>query len=101
MPYYTIHALDAPGKASARSEARPSHRARLREHDYDVTVRIGGPLLNDRGDMCGTLLVIEADDKAKVVEFLQGDPYSQAGVYERVEIHEFNWGLGKPEVDHG
>ena len=101
MPFFTIHALDGPGKAAARAEARPSHRARLREHDHDLTVRVGGPLLDEQGDMCGTLLVVEAEDKSKVVAFLQEDPYSQSGVYQTVEIHEFNWGLGQPEVANG
>lgn len=101
MTYFVVHALDAPGKSDARQAARPTHRARLREHDHPLTVHIGGPLLDDAGNMCGTMLVIEAEDESDVGRYLAGDPYRKAGVYESVSIHRFNWGLGQPEVQNG
>ena len=101
MPYYVVHALDAPGKKEAREKARPAHRARLREHTYDLKVHVGGPLLDHTGRMCGTLLIIEAENKRSVTEFLFDDPYTEAGVYGTVEFHEFNWGLGQPEGANG
>ena len=101
MPYYVVHALDAPGMSEARAAARPAHRARLRRHHHDLKVHVGGPLLNDGGEMCGTMLVIEADSAAVVFDYLSGDPYSEAGVYETVQLHEFKWGLGQPEESNG
>lgn len=101
MPYFVVHALDAPGKAKVRAEARPAHRARLRDHDHPLKVHIGGPLLDDAGEMCGTMLIIEAEDKEAVGHYLAGDPYSKAGVYGRVEVHGYNWGLGQPEAQDG
>lgn len=96
MPYYVVHALDAPGKADARAENRPAHRARLRAHDHPLTVHIGGPLLDHAGVMCGTMLVVEAGDRAAVERYIAGDPYALAGVYASVGIHEYAWGLGPP-----
>ncbi len=93
MAYFIVHALDAPGKAEVRAANRPAHRARLRSHDHPLIVRIGGPMLNDSGEMCGTALIIEADDKHIVSEFLDGDPYAKAGVYQQIDIHPFAWGL--------
>lgn len=101
MPFFVVHALDAPGKAAARSANRPTHRARLRQHDYPLAVRIGGPLLDDAGQMCGTMLVIEAPNRKEVEAFLAEDPYTLAGVYRDISIHAFNWGLGKPEEQDG
>jgi len=101
MPYFVVHALDAPDKAEARAANRPAHRARLRQHDHPVTVRIGGPLLDDSDQMCGSMLVIEAAARADVQAYLAGDPYMLAGVYDQVSIHGFNWGLGQPEENHG
>ena len=101
MPYFVVHALDAPGKSGARAENRPAHRARLRAHDHPLTVRIGGPLLNDAGEMCGTMLVVEAESRGAVETYLSGDPYALAGVYEKVSIHGYNWGLGQPEEKDG
>ena len=97
MPYFAVHALDRPGMQERRTELRPGHRERLRRHDHPVTVRIGGPLTDEGGQMIGSLLVIEAHDKAAVEAYLTGDPYMQADLYERVEIRGFAWGLGQPE----
>ncbi len=80
---------------------RESHRARLRQHDHPVAVRIGGPLLDEAGRMIGSLLVIEAATRAEVDAFLAGDPYVAGGLYREVAINTFNWGLGLPEASHG
>ncbi len=97
MAYFVVHALDAPGMADARAANRPAHRTRLREHDYALTVRVGGPLLNDAGKMCGTTLIVEAENKKVVSDYLDGDPYTKAGVYGQVSIHPFVWGLTQLE----
>lgn len=101
MAFFCIHAIDRPGRLDDRKRLREEHRARLRVHDHPVTVRIGGPLLDDGGDMIGTMLVIEAEDRSAVDAYLSGDPYWQAGLFERVTMTRFNWGLGLPEPHHG
>ena len=55
MPYFVVHALDAPGKAEARAANRPAHRARLRTHDHPLTVHIGGPLIDRIGYQIGRM----------------------------------------------
>jgi uncharacterized protein YciI len=101
MPYFVVHALDASGKEEARAANRPAHRDRLRRHDHPLAVRVGGPLLDDDGRMCGTMLVIEADSRKAVENYIAGDPYALAGVYGTVEIHQYAWGLGQPDGNHG
>lgn len=101
MPYFVVHALDAPGKAEARAANRPAHRARLRRHEHPLTVHIGGPLLDAAGAMCGTMLVIEAPDRGAVEAYLAADPYALSGVYGSVAVHEYAWGLGQPEARDG
>ncbi|MCB1336355.1 MAG: YciI family protein [Maritimibacter sp.] len=101
MPYFVVHALDAPGKAEARAANRPAHRARLRTHDHPLTVHIGGPLIDQGGAMCGTMLVVEADGRDEVDAYIAADPYALAGVYASVTIHEYAWGLGQPEETNG
>lgn len=97
MAYFAIHALDKPGMLATREALRPGHRARLRDHDFALTVRVGGPLTDAVGAMVGTLLIVEAEDFGEVERFFAGDPYAQAGIFERVDIRPFNWGLGLPE----
>lgn len=97
MAYFAFIATDRPGLGKVRAAVPDALRKRLREHDHPVTVRLGGPTLDDRGRMNGSLLVIEAASRSDVEPFLSGDPYVEAGLYDRTEIRSRNWGLGKPE----
>jgi uncharacterized protein len=101
MAHFVVYALDRPGREAARLEARPAHRARLREHGHPVTVCIGGPLLDDTGKMIGTMLVVEAGTKQEVEAFVAGDPYVAAEVYGSIVVHPYNWGLGTPAAGNG
>jgi uncharacterized protein YciI len=102
MPFFAIYALDKPGMLELRTALRPSHRERLRHHDHPVIVHIGGPLLDNDAAMAGSLLVIEAADLSAVQAYLDQDPYIANGVFERVEIRPFAWGLNPPaEAVHG
>ena len=101
MPSFCVHAFDRPDRLADRHHLRDTHRARLRRHDHPVTVRIGGPLLDDREQMIGTMLVIEAETRDAVEAYWAGDPYVTADLFESVSIQRFNWGLGQPEAVHG
>jgi uncharacterized protein YciI len=68
----------------------------LRDHDHPVRVVIAGPLLGDDEAMLGTLLIVEADRAADVTAYWNGDPYMINGLFERVDIRPFAWGLGTP-----
>ena len=39
--------------------------------------------------MCGSLVILEAEDLAAAEAFAAGDPYAVAGLFERVEIRGF------------
>ncbi|MDR3475260.1 MAG: YciI family protein [Devosia sp.] len=101
MAYFCIHAFDRPGSQELRARLRESHRVRLRKHDHPVAVRIGGPLLDDAGQMTGTMLVIEGETKDQVEAYLAGDPYVLKGLFAAVTVTGFHWGLGQPEAAHG
>jgi len=96
--YFAVWATDREGTQQARLAVRDAHRARLREPgSHAVTVVAGGPTLSESGGaMNGSLLVIEADDIEAVHRFVAEDPYQRAGVYARVEIRPWHWGLGAP-----
>ncbi len=95
--FFLVLATDKPGMLQVRTEVRPIHRAYLRNPHHPVKVHLGGPTLTTRGDtMNGTLLVVEACDIATVSEFVADDPYSQAGVFQSVEIRPWAWTLGAP-----
>lgn len=96
MTLFAVWATDHEGALPLREQARPAHRARLREPgEHALRVVLAGPTLDKPGGSTnGTLLVVEAEDADTVRRFIDGDPYSLAGVYRHVEIRPFVCGLG-------
>jgi uncharacterized protein YciI len=99
--FFAIFATDKPDLEPLRNEIRPLHRQYLREpHPHRVVVRLGGPTLSSgAGVMNGTLLVVEAASLSEIEAFFADDPYARAGLFERVEIRPWRWGLGNPQLD--
>jgi len=82
---FVLH--DAPGMAARRLEVRPEHKAYL----AGVAERIAfaGPLLDEAGEMNGSLLVIDFTDRAAALAWLAAEPFTRAGVYGRSEVRAF------------
>lgn len=96
--HFVVFATDKAGMCEVRAKVRPSHRKYLRHHDHPVRVLLGGPTLDDSEEhMNGTMLVIEAESLQQVRQYVNQDPYSQAGLFSAVEIRPWSWGLGVPE----
>ena len=96
--YFVIFGTDKPGVLAIREETRPKHRVHLRETKRKVKVHHGGPTLGDDGkSMNGTLLVVEADNLEEVRGFVADDPYSKAGIFEKIEIRPWAWTTGVPD----
>jgi len=86
MMIYVIFGTDKTGMLALREKIRPEHRRYLRQR-HKVTVIQGGPTLCDRDlSMNGSLIVVESETLAQVTEFIERDPYSQAGLFESVDI---------------
>lgn len=88
---YVIHAVDAPGALPRRLAAYDAHKAFLSNTaPHGVTIVMSGPLVAEDGQtMIGSLLVVEAADKATVEAFNRADPFHAAGIWERVTITAF------------
>ena len=88
--HYVIYALDRSDAGGLRARTRPDHLAYLA--GFEVT--FGGPLLDDDGQMCGSLIVLDVDTREAAEEFAAGDPYAVASLFERVTITGFRPVLG-------
>jgi uncharacterized protein len=86
-------AWDSPDSAAKRTETRPAHFAHI-ETIMDK-VLIAGPSKNADGSICGSLLVIKAQDEAEAEAILKSDPYFIAGVWERWDIRAFTPAAGE------
>ena len=87
---HVIHALDRADADDLRAATRSEHLAYLGRFD----ILYGGPLLEDNGRMCGSLIVLDVDTREAAEEFAAGDPYSVVGLFERVTITGFRPVLG-------
>lgn len=84
---FAIVCTDRPGALELRLATRPGHLAYL--ETYAARVVFGGPTLDLDGRPCGTLLVIEAEDRAAAEGFAASDPYAKAGLFESTVIRPF------------
>ena len=80
--HFVIHAIDRSDAGSLREHTRPTHLDYL--GGFDVV--FGGPMLDDDGAMCGSLIVVQAEDRAAAEAFAAGDPYALAGLFATVTI---------------
>ena len=82
---FAIYALDKENSIELRMNTREAHLTYL----VDSPLVFAGPLLDDEGIMCGSLIVLEMDDIAQVKNFADNDPYALAGLFKKVEIRHF------------
>lgn len=86
---FAVTCLDKPDSAHIRQENRPAH---LEYAKASANLKMGGPLLSDDGErMIGSMLVLEAADRAEVDAWCAADPYAKAGLFESVTIRPFKW----------
>lgn len=82
MLFFVFH-TDRPDAGDLRARTREAHLEYLGGFD----VRVGGPTLSDDGEtMNGTVLILDAPDRAAADAFVAGDPYVQAGVFDQTVV---------------
>ena len=85
---FVVYWRDQEDSQSIRLDNREAHLAYVDASDLEMVV--AGPLLTPEGDgMIGSMLVVDADDRAQVDAFAASDPYRLAGLFDSVEIHPF------------
>jgi len=93
MPHFMLACFDKADSLPLRMATREAHLAYM--GDKRDMVKLAGPLLDDKGDMAGSLLIVEADDLAGATALSAGDPYTKAGLWDRVEIKAFRVSVGQ------
>ncbi|HWA62551.1 MAG TPA: YciI family protein [Caulobacteraceae bacterium] len=92
MPTFCLMCFDKPDSLALRMATREKHFAYIGGHPG--VVRLGGPFLNEAGEMAGSLMLIEAADLAAAQAFSDADPYTRAGLFERRDIRPWKATLG-------
>lgn len=86
-----LFAKDKPGHLQVRKDNREKHVAYLKS---GTTVQQAGPLLDDAGEMCGSLVILDVEDMAAAQAWVDGDPYGHAGLFESLELVPWNRVIG-------
>ena len=86
-----IFARDKANHLQTRMDNRPAH---LEHIEATGLVSQSGPLLDENGEMCGSLVIVEVDDIAQAHAWSENDPYRMAGLFESVSIVEWNRIIG-------
>lgn len=82
------------GKAAQRKALRPDHIA-YRKGLGDA-LRLAGPLLDDSGQPAGSVVIIDAPDRAAAEALANADPYVAAEVLQLVSVRPYRIAAMRP-----
>jgi len=94
MPLFVISYIDKPNSLALRMANRPAHLAYAHDENNPAKVKLGGPYLDDKGEMAGSLIILEAPDKAAAVNFTENDPYVKAGLFSSIDVRPYRLTMG-------
>jgi len=84
MPYAII-TQDKAHSANVRAQARPAHLDYLTANQHKLLA--AGALIDDDGTGGnGGILIIDTDERAEAERFIAEDPFTKAGLFERVTV---------------
>ncbi|HEX7761265.1 MAG TPA: YciI family protein [Caulobacteraceae bacterium] len=89
--FLLIH-IDKPASLALRMANREAHLDYCRAN-ADI-IRLGGPIMNDAGEMGGSMLILEVDDVEAARTFSDNDPYTKANLFQRRNVSPFKVTMG-------
>ncbi|WP_407493830.1 YciI family protein [Pseudooceanicola sp. MF1-13] len=78
-----LMAQDKPGALDVRKANRDAHLAYI--NDTGVVAQ-AGPLLDNAGEMCGSLVILDVADMDAAQTWADNDPYAKAGLFQSVQL---------------
>ena len=86
-----LFAKDRPGALELRKANREAHIAHLKDGGLVVQA---GPLLDENGEMCGSLVILDVEDMAQAQDWAVNDPYARADLFESAQLVPWNRVIG-------
>jgi len=80
---FILTAIDKPNSLALRLSVRDEH---LNFASKTGRIRLGGPFLDAKGEMCGSLMIVEAADLEDARAWHASDPYVKAGLFASSDI---------------
>ena len=88
--YFAIHAKDRKDAGDLRLKTRPEHLKYLE----NLRILYAGPLLDNNQEMCGSLVVFEADDLEDARRIASHDPYAKVGLFSEIHVTGYKPAIG-------
>jgi uncharacterized protein YciI len=89
MKQYVVIARDAANVLERRMAVRGHHlegAAALKANGHFV---MGGAMLDEAGQMCGSVMVLQFEDDAAFKNWYDNEPYIVNGVWQDIEVKPF------------
>jgi uncharacterized protein YciI len=75
-----------PGALERRMRARPEHLEKISVLKKKSEFILGGAILDDKGQMIGSMIVYEFPNREALDRKLKTEPYIVHGVWQKIEI---------------
>ncbi len=93
---FALICTDKPNSLELRQQTRPDHLKYL--ESLGGRLKAAGPFTDDDGKPTGSLVIIDATDRAEISGIAARDPYAVAGLFASVEIKPWKWLIKNPEA---
>ena len=80
---FVITAIDKDNSLALRMATRAAHFEYAKQTG---AIRLGGPFLDDKGEMAGSMIICEAVDLAAAKAWAANDPYAKAGLFASSDV---------------
>lgn len=88
---FALICTDKADHLEMRKANRDAHLAHIANSGV---VEMAGPFLNDKGEMSGSLVILEVASRAEAEAWAAADPYAKAGLFAKVRIEEWKKVIG-------
>lgn len=92
MPLYVLVCHDKPDSLALRMATRSAHLAYA--GTFAAKMKLGGPILDAKGDMAGSMMIMDMESLEEAKAFNAEDPYTKAGLFGDVAVFPFRMTLG-------
>ena len=84
---FFVYRVDKPDTLDLRMQTRPAHM----EYAEEIGDKLffAGPTMDDDGNMCGSVWIVDAADKAEAAAITAADPYEKVDLFESKIIRQF------------
>ena len=91
MKQYLIIAHDGKDEEALerRKNVRPNHLAGARKLKENNNFVIGGAMLDDDGNMRGSIMIVQFETQKDFQKWYDNEPYITSGVWKEIEVKPF------------